>query len=126
MKQNPVRDFFKCGVTGWCLELLFTGLANHKKKLTCETSLYMFPIYGLAVLIAPVKKLLQKKSTAFRGLCYTCGFFFTEYTTGRILRHFDRCPWDYTGAPLNIDGLIRLDFAPLWFGTGLLYERILK
>ena len=36
------------------------------------------------------------------------------------------CPWDYTGRHSNIDGLIRLDFAPLWFMTGLLFEQITK
>lgn len=35
-------------------------------------------------------------------------------------------PWDYTGRNTNIDGLIRLDFAPLWFATGLLFEQITK
>ncbi len=125
MKRNAVTDFLKCGVTGWCLEIIFTGLTHHERSLKSETSLYMFPIYGMAALIAPVKRLLRKRNTLFRGVCYTCGFFLTEYTTGRILRAKNRCPWDYSGAPLNIDGLIRLDFAPLWFGTGLLYEKIL-
>lgn len=39
---------------------------------------------------------------------------------------FGICPWDYTGRPMNVNGLIRLDFAPLWFGTGLLFEWITK
>lgn len=126
MKHQLLTNFFKCGIIGWCLEILFTGVTRHEKCLKCETSLYMFPIYGLAMLIAPMKKLLRRHSTAFRGICYTCGIFFTEYLTGKFLRRFDRCPWDYSNAPLNVNGLIRLDFAPLWFGTGLLYEKLLK
>lgn len=31
---------------------------------------------------------------------------------------------DYTGRHSSINGLIRLDFAPLWFMTGLLFEKI--
>lgn len=35
------------------------------------------------------------------------------------------CPWDYSHAKTNIDGVIRLDYAPLWMAAGLLFERIL-
>ncbi|MGL6217488.1 MAG: putative ABC transporter permease, partial [Lacrimispora sphenoides] len=45
---------------------------------------------------------------------------------GSLLRGRGMCPWDYTGRNSNIDGLIRLDFAPLWFATGLLFEQITK
>ena len=50
--------------------------------------------------------------------------FTAEYVTGRLLRSLRACPWDYTGCRFSVDGLIRLDFAPLWFGAGLLFERI--
>jgi uncharacterized membrane protein len=50
--------------------------------------------------------------------------FMTEYASGFFLRRLGICPWDYTGRGLNIDGLIRLDFAPGWFGAGLLFERL--
>ena len=45
--------------------------------------------------------------------------------TGSFLRRFEACPWDYSKSPLNVNGLIRLDYAPLWFGAGLLFEKIL-
>lgn len=48
--------------------------------------------------------------------------FTTEYLAGSFLRGAGICPWDYTGRVMNIDGLIRLDFAPFWFLTGLLFE----
>ena len=50
--------------------------------------------------------------------------FTAEYVTGRLLRSLRACPWDYTGCRFSVDGLIRLDFAPLWFVAGLLFERI--
>lgn len=52
--------------------------------------------------------------------------FFTEYSTGYVLKKAGRYPWDYSQAPLNINGLIRLDYAPCWFALGLLYEQILS
>jgi uncharacterized membrane protein len=48
-----------------------------------------------------------------------------EFSSGSILRHFGMCPWDYSGTPFQYKGLIRLDYAPLWFFTGLLFEKIL-
>ena len=50
--------------------------------------------------------------------------FCAEYFVGSWLQRAGICPWDYTGRPTNVNGLIRLDFAPLWFLTGLLFERI--
>lgn len=51
--------------------------------------------------------------------------FTAEYISGSLLRYFHMCPWDYTGAKASIQGLIRLDYAPAWFLTGLLMERLL-
>ena len=46
--------------------------------------------------------------------------------SGTLLRKVDACPWDYSNTPFNIKGLIRLDYAPLWFCAGLLFEKILN
>ena len=51
--------------------------------------------------------------------------FSVEYTTGTLLARHDLCPWDYQQSRWNIKRYIRLDYAPLWFGAGLLFERIL-
>ena len=60
-----------------------------------------------------------------RGCIYTVGFFFVEFISGALLRCFHMCPWDYSNTPLNYRGLIRPDYAPLWFGAGLFFEKIL-
>lgn len=124
MKHN----FLACGTTGWCMEILFTGLRSYKEhnpKLTGNTSIWMFPIYGMASFLSPICRLLKGKNLAFRGGVYTCCIFAGEYMTGSFLRRYDACPWDYSKAPLNVDGLIRLDYAPFWFGAGLVFEKIL-
>lgn len=125
------NGFFLCGTLGWCLEIIWTslnGIKNHDYKLTGRSSLWMFPIYGLAACIRPMSNHLKKKHRCMitRGILYTCGIFATEYTTGYLLKKHDMCPWDYSEEPTNIDGLIRLDYAPVWFATGLLYENILN
>ncbi len=132
-------NFLKCGVTGWCLEVLFTSLESimaHDWRLMGKTSLLMFPIYGCGVLLSPIARLtdwwigggvVRPVDRAFRhGMLYVVLIFTMEYASGAWLRARGMCPWDYTGRQLNINGLIRLDFAPLWFGTGLLFEQITK
>lgn len=51
---------------------------------------------------------------------YAVLIFMGEYLFGSILKTYGICPWDYTGLHSNVNGLIRLDFAPLWFATGLI------
>ncbi len=121
-------DFFTCGTIGWCLEIIFTSLHNYSAgnhKLIGTTSIWMFPIYGMASLLSPVCKRIHKQSLFKRGSIYTLCIFTCEYLSGFFLRRFEACPWDYSQAKYNIRGLIRLDYAPFWFGTGLLFEKIL-
>ena len=121
-------NFFKCGLIGWCFECFFTGihsLFSRKHTLPCKTSLWMFIIYGLASLIKPLYYLIKHVPTYIRGIVYTTLIFFTEYVTGNFLKKRNACPWDYSKSKHNINGLIRLDYAPLWFIVGLIYERFL-
>ena len=85
----------------------------------------MFPIYGMAAVIAPVFKLLREKPILLRGSIYALGIFSFEYLIGSLLKKHELCPWDYSDAKANIDGVIRLDYAPFWMLAGLLFERIL-
>lgn len=122
-------DFLKCGIFGWCLEVLWTGTGNllqHDKSCTANTSILMFPIYGLAAFIKPISHLISKRNIIFRGSIYTLLIFAMEYLTGSELKKHDMCPWDYSKSRYNIKGIIRLDYAPAWFTVGLLYEKILK
>ena len=123
------NKFMICGTIGWCMEIIFTALHSfHSRefKLIGRTSIWMFPIYGLACFLAPLHRLLKNKNAFFRGGVYTCCIFLTEFFTGSLLQKYDMCPWDYSQAKFNFRGLIRFDYAPLWFGAGLLYEKILK
>ena len=57
MKKTLVtfsKNFMKCGLTGWCMEIIFTSLYSLRRRdmtLKGVTSIWMFPIYGLAGLI---------------------------------------------------------------------------
>lgn len=120
--------FLMCGIVGWCLEIIWTGLhslLSGKTDMMGRTSLLMFPIYGCAAVIGPIAKKLAKIPTAVRGCLYAVGIFLTEFVSGTALKTLHMCPWDYSHAPLQINGVVRLDYFPVWFSVGLLYEKIL-
>ncbi len=137
------KNFFKCGVAGWCLEVIFTSAESilaRDWRLMGHTSLLMFPIYGMGALLGPIgcrvdrwigdgssgmgTSLNQTDRAIRHGMLYMVLIFLAEYLCGMFLKDKGICPWDYTGRHSSVNGLIRLDFAPLWFLTGLLFERI--
>ncbi len=123
-------DFVRCGLIGWCLECFWTGLGSLRerskdKRLLCRTSVWMFPIYGMAAFIPTVYKHIKAKSALFRSTVYAFAILGCEYTSGIFLKRHDACPWDYSKAKLNYKGVIRLDYVPCWAAAGLLFERVL-
>ncbi len=141
-----VQDFLCCGVAGWCLEVIFTSvdsMMSGDMRLMGHTSLLMFPIYGLGALLVPVSRMVDGWLTGLplipqagsdelslisrslrHGLIYMVLIFLAEYIAGMGLKALGICPWDYSMWPDQVAGVIRLHFAPLWFGTGLLFEFI--
>ena len=123
-----IHNYIHCGLLGWFLEMIFTAFHAFRRRdlrLPCTTSVWMFPIYGLAALLAPLGRKMRGRGFVFRGLVYTGLIFLCEFVTGTWLRRRELCPWDYGRAKWNLAGVIRLDYAPCWFITGLLFERLL-
>lgn len=123
-----IRDFLRCGLSGWCLEILFTALHSLRRqdlRLKGTTSLWMFPIYGCAACLKPVFYLLRKSSLFLRGGTYMILIYSAEYLSGRFLNRHRLCPWDYSRSRYHIGKVIRLDYAPCWFAVGLFFEHML-
>ena len=124
-----IHNFIHCGLLGWFLEIIFTAFHAFRRrdlKLSGATSLWMFPIYGMAAFLSPVCRLVRNRSLAVRGLIYTALIFTGEFATGIWLNRRELCPWNYEHSRWNLASVIRLDYAPVWFITGLLFERLLK
>lgn len=122
-------DFWKCGIIGWCIEILYTSLMSFRRRdmtLVGHTSIWMFPIYGSAFLIRPVSHMLKGRVFWLRGIFYAFWIYLVEFISGCILMKKNACPWNYHHARWQIHDVIRLDFAPFWFLIGLLYESILQ
>ena len=125
------QRFVMYGLLGWCAEVVFTAVVGfvrrRDRRLTGQTSLWMFPIYGLIQpLYEPLHDALRERvPPAGRGLSYGLGFLAVEYVSGRVLRAVvGEAPWDYSHARHHLHGLIRLDYLPLWTGAGLALERV--
>lgn len=110
------------------MEIIWTGLGAlvvGNWELPGFTYLWMFPIYGLAVFFEKIHDRIRALPLMARGVIWTITIFGVEYLSGWLLSELlGRCPWDYTGTtPYHIEGFIRLDYAPVWFLAGLLFER---
>ncbi|MBQ7955486.1 MAG: hypothetical protein IJ282_07015 [Lachnospiraceae bacterium] len=127
--KKLIANFIKCGIFGWCLEIVFTAFDSLRRrdfKLKGTTSLYMFPIYGMASFLAPLFRLMKGKPIILRGLTYAGLIFTGEYISGSLLTKKTLCPWDYNRSKWHIKGIIRLDYLPFWAIAGLLFEKLLS
>ena len=83
------KNFVLCGLAGWCIEVAFTSAGSifkKDKKLTGQTSAWMFPIYGLAAVIGEIAPKIAHWPTPLRALFYGGSIMTTEYITGSIER----------------------------------------
>ena len=53
------KEFFRCGIAGWCLEILFTSVEAWMRgdvKMMGTTSVIMFPIYAAGAILPDIVK----------------------------------------------------------------------
>lgn len=127
--KKLVHNFIHCGILGWCLEITFTALSSFRRrefKLTGNTSIWMFPIYGMGAFLAPVCRLMKKQHFLIRGITYAILIFIGEFITGTLLVRKDLCPWNYRRSKWNVKEIVRLDYLPCWILAGLLFERLIQ
>lgn len=96
-------------------------------SLTAKSYVWMLPIYGLAAfLFEPLHNAIREYVWPLRGVIYVTGIYIVEFVTGCILRKFTgKCPWDYSlRSRYHFHGLIRWDYAPIWFLFSFGLERL--
>lgn len=130
------QRFLAYGVGGWVFEVLFTGAKGPFRdkdwRLASHTYLWMLPIYGSAAyLFEPAHDALRGRPWWQRGLAYTAGFYAVEAASGEAIRRATgEVPWDYARprgtrpVPVNVKGLVRPAYAPVWFAVGMALERV--
>lgn len=125
-----VIRFILYGLGGWCGEVIFTALTDSLPRrdwrLMGTTFLWMFPIYGLlVVLYEPTHDLIRDMPMLVRALIWSLGFTAVEWLSGWLIaRITGRCPWDYSGKRFAINPYIRWDFFLVWALIGLALEPI--
>lgn len=128
MMKTLCKNFLKCGLAGWCMEILFTALGSLQKRefrLVGQTSLWMFPIYGSACLLTPLFSFLKRFPVLVRGTIYAVCIFLGEFLSGNFLMGKKVCPWNYERSRWNIKKVVRLDYFFNWLLAGLLFEKLL-
>ena len=124
-----ILRFILYGFLGWGLEVFWTGInsiKNGDRTLKGNSSLWMFPIYGTGVFLEPIMSIMLPFPIVLRGVVYMLCIFIVEYASGTVLKKYAACPWDYSMSVYSVNGVIRLDYAPIWFSVGLIYEFIYK
>jgi Putative ABC-transporter type IV len=121
-RRRSAPRFLGYGFAGWALDSLFVWAHTGRRR---PSSLLNLPVYGLAQpLFEPVHERIRRRPLVLRATVYGVGVLGVEYACGRLLRRLaGRAPWDYGGARFGIDGLVRLDYLPLWAAYGLGLER---
>lgn len=115
------------GLLGWNIEVIWTGLAalaHGNKDMIGHTSIWMFFIYGAAVfLLEPIHNWIADYHWYVRGCVWATAILLIELASGLLLRALGIEAWFYDSAT-SVLGVIRLDYAPLWFAVGLIFERV--
>src|ERR1043166_7557696 len=124
------------GIVGWCAEIVWTAGCNVADalrtsrridaRLTGHTYLWMLPVYGGGGLLFELAHATVRAwPWLARGLVYMLGCFAVEYASGWLIqRAAGTIPWDYSHSRWHVRGLIRLDYAPVWFTFGLFLESV--
>lgn len=124
-----LKRFFIYGITGWSMEMLWTGLHSLLEgdlRLAGHSNIWMFFIYGSAVFLEPIHDAIYRWRWPVRGGLWMIIIWGVEYASGLILvTTLGVYPWRYGGA-LAVDGLVTLSYGPAWFVAGLLFERVHK
>ena len=122
-----ITRFIIYGAIGCLMEVFWTGfgaLINKNYRLSSKTSLWMFFIYGMIVVLEPFFRLVSPLNFLLRGLIYASLILLGEFITGTLLKRVDVCPWDYSHTRFNVRGVVRFDYLPAWAAAGLVFEQI--
>ena len=130
MHNNVMLTHFVIyGLIGLLLEVFWTGFTSlfaGNLALTSKTYIWMFFIYGIAVFLEPMHDKIRRENFLIRGSIWSIVILCIEFICGFLLDNLiGVCPWDYTNSSkYSFLGYIRLDYFPVWFFAGLIFENI--
>lgn len=130
MAVNPWFRLLFYGMLGFSYEIIFTSLFDFAAsnftnyKFAGYSSIWSFFIYGTCSFCGEQVYVQTRKrlSAFYRGVVYLQMAYIWEFIGGLVLTQFSARTWDYTHYKYDVMGLIALEYAPLWFCSGLLQE----
>jgi hypothetical protein len=129
---NKLMAFGVFSCVGVTTEVVFTALyplfsdaIEFDWALSGNSYVWMIFIYGSASIAFPLGfRITSKWNVILRALCYGLVILGVELITGAMFQAFlGGCPWEYQEG-WHFNGLIRLDYLPLWMGFGMILEGI--
>lgn len=104
---------------------LFSNSIEFDWALSGNSYVWMIFIYGSASFVFPPGfNLIRNWNFAIRFLCYGLAILGVELISGALLRTLlGVCPWEYQEG-WHFNGLIRIDYLPLWMLFGMMLEGI--
>ena len=128
----PYRTIFYA-ICSFYMEVVWTAVyefvASGMENLTLRgySSIWSLFIYGVSLTLLEKYYFYMRRrgfNTLLRGLVYTLSSFAVELAFGLILKPWNANSWDYSNQFTYhlAGGMIALEYAPLWFFSGLLFE----
>ncbi|EYB84053.1 hypothetical protein Y032_0323g2472 [Ancylostoma ceylanicum] len=129
---NMYERLFLYGLFGFAAEVCFTAtweaVEHGNRKLIGVTSMYIFFVYGMSILLLE-KLYLNLKGIIplpLRAAIYVFVCYCWEFSTGLFLKRWDACPWDYESYfHYHFMGLITFEYIPVWYISSIACERFL-
>lgn len=113
--ENIIICFFIYGFLGWCTEVAYAAIKEHKFVNRGFLNGAICPIYGVGVVI--VVQILDPYAHQL-GLLYVLSVLLTttlEWLTGFVLEKlFHHKWWDYSDIPFNLNGYVCIPFSAAW------------
>ncbi|KAK6061069.1 hypothetical protein COOONC_01268 [Cooperia oncophora] len=129
---NIFERLFLYGLFGFAAEVCFTAtweaVEHGNRKLIGVTSMYIFFVYGLSILLLEKLYLFLKDiiPLPLRAAIYVLVCYCWEFSTGLFLKRWDACPWDYESYfHYHFMGLITFEYIPVWYVASIVCERFL-
>ncbi|KAL1420006.1 hypothetical protein MTO96_024714 [Rhipicephalus appendiculatus] len=124
----PWRMFFYA-LQAYFIEVNFAAavdlFASGNLALRGWSSVWALIIYSVAaVIMEKIRDVLKPRGypLAVIAFAHMCCMYLCEFTSGCILKPFGACYWTYEGFRFNIAGLVTLEYAPLWYFLGVVFE----
>ncbi|XP_077529324.1 transmembrane protein 229b-like [Haemaphysalis longicornis] len=125
----PLRAYLYA-LQGYFIEVNFIAFSDliegkASPKLFGYASMWSLFVYSAASLVMErINAFLQPRGVPLlvRAAAQALWMYAWEFTTGCVLSLFDACWWDYSNYRYNLAGLITLEYAPLWFSLGVIFE----